>query len=158
MLRWDHKTLLSKVIHIFCGLPREVRPKFNCYLNSHQSVLRALISLIRGNRGNCICPRCLMPKSQLQNLRTKSDASRRVLLARVNDARHRSNITSARSIIYDKGYAVNSVAVDALLKEESWAANSVSPIEAIGSSNTQLSFRTRFRSASHTSASTCMSH
>jgi hypothetical protein len=112
--------------HIPRITPRSTPKILTAISTSHQTGPRALISLIRGNRGNCICPRCLIPKSQLQNLGTKTDASRRVSLARVDDARHRSNIMSARSIIYDKGYAVNSVAVDTLLKEESWAANSVS--------------------------------
>ena len=156
MLRWDQKTILSEDIHIFRGLPRKVRSILTNISSPHQTEPRALISLIR-TRGNCVCPRCLIPKSQLQNLGLKADASRRVSLARVDDARHRSNITSARSIIYDKGYAVNGAAVDAILKEESWTANSVSRIGVV-SSCTQHSIRTRFQSASHTSNSTCMLH
>jgi hypothetical protein len=50
----------------------------------------------------------------------------RTTRARKADARQMSKIATARSIIYDKGYAVNSRAVDTILKDESWVGNSVS--------------------------------
>jgi hypothetical protein len=56
----------------------------------------------------------------------KRDRTMRVSQARVDDDRHRAKIASARSIIYDKGYAVNSKPVENILKEQSLVANFVS--------------------------------
>ena len=50
----------------------------------------------------------------------------RTTLACKADLRQMSKITSARSIIYDKGYAVNSRAVNEILKAQSWVRNFVS--------------------------------
>jgi hypothetical protein len=63
--------------------------------------------------------------SRLHNLGMRADMRDREALKRVADARQLSNITSSRSIIYEQGYAVDSQAIDNILKEESWVGNIV---------------------------------
>jgi hypothetical protein len=63
--------------------------------------------------------------SRLHNLGMRADMRDREALKRVADARQLSNIASSRSIIYEKGYAVDSQAIDNILKEESWVGNIV---------------------------------
>jgi hypothetical protein len=92
--------------------------------HAHRACCRVLIALIR-NRGKCPCPRCLIPMSRLHNLGMRADMRDREALKRVADARQLSNITSSRSIIYEQGYAVDSQAIDNILKEESWVGNIV---------------------------------
>ena len=50
----------------------------------------------------------------------------RVALARVDDLDRQKKIETARSIIYDRDYAVNSEASEALLQEQSLVATEVS--------------------------------
>jgi hypothetical protein len=50
----------------------------------------------------------------------------RASLARVDDDRRKDKISAARSIIYDKNYAVNSAAVENILKQQSLVPTSVS--------------------------------
>jgi hypothetical protein len=47
------------------------------------------------------------------------DMSQRVTLARVDDIRHQNTIAIARNLIYEKNYAVDSKAIERLLKEQS---------------------------------------
>ena len=108
--------------------PITPRSEFYIYLLLNAFLLicpRALISLIRNN-GNRPCPRCLIPKSKLQNLGMKLDIKHRKSMARVIDHRQKQKITTARSIIYEKGYAVDCEAVENILKEQSLVPNNVS--------------------------------
>lgn len=50
----------------------------------------------------------------------------RVTLARVDDDANRRKVETARDIIYKKNYAVDSAAVEAILKGESLVPSSVS--------------------------------
>jgi hypothetical protein len=87
-------------------------------------LIRIILACIR-NRGNSPCPRCLIPKSRIRNLGMTLDMRQRLSLARVdNDARKRK-IQTARQIIHEKNYAVNSEAVENLLKDESLVPTSV---------------------------------
>ena len=56
----------------------------------------------------------------------KLDAKQRLSLARVDDERRQRKITTARSIIYEKKYALDSEAVEKILKEESLVPTLVS--------------------------------
>ena len=47
-------------------------------------------------------------------------------MARADDDARRRKVSTARAAIYDKGYAVNSEAVENLLKEESLVPTTVS--------------------------------
>jgi hypothetical protein len=53
------------------------------------------------------------------------DMRQRVTLARVDDDANRHRVETARDIIYKKNYAVDSTAVEAILKEESLVPSSV---------------------------------
>ena len=67
-----------------------------------------------------------MPLKIVHNLGTISDMKQRVALARVDDLDRQKKIETARSIIYDRDYAVNSEASEALLQEQSLVATKVS--------------------------------
>lgn len=78
---------------------------------------RVRLASIRQN-GKCACPRCLIPKSQFPELGTEADLGRRAMLIR-RDTNTRSKIQAARSLIYERNYAVNSTYVEDILKKES---------------------------------------
>jgi hypothetical protein len=80
---------------------------------------RILLTSIR-NRGICPCPRCYTPLSQLHNLGTAQDRRQRVSLARLDNNQRRSKVTAARKLIYSSNYAVDSAAIQRLLKDKSW--------------------------------------
>ena len=80
--------------------------------------IRILMAGIR-NLGICPCPRCQVPMSSVHHLGTRRDRSARISLMRVDDNQRRSKITSARNLIYGKNYAVDSSAIQRLLKEKS---------------------------------------
>jgi hypothetical protein len=86
---------------------------------------RILLSGIR-DKGHCACPRCLIPLERVRNLGMALDMKQRKTLARVDDEARRRKIDIAREIIYQKNYAVNSKAVETILKEQSLAPASVS--------------------------------
>ena len=88
-------------------------------------IFRVLLASIR-DKGRCPCPHCLMPLKKVHNLGTTSDMKQRQTLARVDDNSRRNKIKEARTIIYDKIYAVDNEAVENLLKEQSLVATNVS--------------------------------
>ena len=71
------------------------------------------------DKGLCPCPRCLVRTSEIPELGTAADRARRETSARHDDAERRDKVKTAVSLIYDKGYAVNSVHVENELKEQS---------------------------------------
>ena len=75
--------------------------------------------------GNCPCPRCLIPKDRTHQLATQRDQHQRKSLARVDNLQYRVKMTSAHEAIYEKNNAVNSKAVEDLLKTESLVPNQV---------------------------------
>jgi Plavaka transposase len=84
---------------------------------------RVLIATVR-NLGGCPCPRCLIPKDRIQNMGKPQDRTQRETLARSNDTR-RTMVSTARSLIYEKNYAVGSAPVEQILKSQSWVPTSV---------------------------------
>jgi hypothetical protein len=54
------------------------------------------------------------------------DMTRRISLARIDDIGRRSKVSTARKLIYEKDYAVDSAAVERLLKPQSLVPTSVS--------------------------------
>jgi hypothetical protein len=87
---------------------------------------RVLLSCIR-NLGNCPCPRCLIKKKHIPGLGTMVDGQRRARL-RTCDQNYQAKIETARKIIYEKGYVVNSKAVDRVIGSESSTPTRVSQI------------------------------
>jgi hypothetical protein len=63
----------------------------------------------------------------------KLDTKQRMSHARVDNDRQKQKIASARNIIYEKGYAVDSQTVDDILKDESWVPTFVSSNVVISS-------------------------
>jgi hypothetical protein len=87
--------------------------------------IRVLIATVR-NLGGCPCPRCLIPKERIQNMGRPQDRKQRETLARNNEKR-RNMVSTARSLIYDRNYAVGSAPVEHILKPQSWVPTSVKP-------------------------------
>lgn len=91
--------------------------------------VRVLVATIR-QLGGCPCPRCLIPTARLQNLGMSRDRQQRSTLARSNASRDQS-VATARSLVYERNYGVDSTAIELLLKPESWVPNSVSIISSL---------------------------
>ena len=111
-------------LHTQQTIQRSTSISYSCYLCSPLFWYRVLLATIR-NRGKCLCPRCLIPKPNISELGSTSDMERRRTLARVDSHAKRFDIQTARRIIYEKGYAVTSEAVEALLKDESLVPTAV---------------------------------
>ncbi|KAI0055695.1 hypothetical protein BV25DRAFT_1815207 [Artomyces pyxidatus] len=104
------------VIDCCDGVRRRFYPRIFTYSADYPE--KVILASIR-NLGRCPCPSCLITKDRIDKLGSPQDMQERQTLARVDDARRRSQISSARKIIYEKDYAVNSAAVERILKEES---------------------------------------
>ena len=79
---------------------------------------RVLIANIH-NLGICPCPRCLTPKSQIDDLGLNNNMQQQQLLACVDMEEQWSKVAAAHHIIYQEHYVVNIPQVEALLKDES---------------------------------------
>jgi hypothetical protein len=55
----------------------------------------------------------------------RRDMVQREKLARIDDANRRRRVTAARRIIYEENYAINSTAVEALLRDDSLVPTAV---------------------------------
>lgn len=94
---------------------------------------RIILASIR-NKGQCPCPRCLIPLVRVHNLGKTRDMQQRKSLARVDDEGRRRKVESAREIIYTKNYAVDSEPVENHLKDQSL-------VPTVVSTTRQASFR-----------------
>jgi hypothetical protein len=82
-------------------------------------LFRVLVAGIRF-LGEAPCPRCTIPKGAIGNLGTVADKRARLSLARIKTSeRSRKLVDKAIDLIYNKGYAVNSKAVEAILQKSS---------------------------------------
>lgn len=79
------------------------------------------------SKGARPCPRCLIPRERIHNLGKFRDRQQRSTLQRVADKNLKSQISTARELIYSskKNHAVNSEAVENLLKPHSLVPTSV---------------------------------
>jgi len=93
---------------------------------------RIILACIR-NKGNCPCPRCLIPLKRVQNLGQIRDRKERRSLARVDDDSRRHQVDLARGLIYEKGYVVNSVLVERILKNQSLTPTVVGANDSVSS-------------------------
>ncbi|KAG9082741.1 hypothetical protein FS749_006609 [Ceratobasidium sp. UAMH 11750] len=112
-----HAWFNGVVIMCADGIPRRVFPRIITYSADYPE--KVLIAAIRNN-GDCLCPRCLVKKSSASMVGTPHDANLRVVKRRVGNKRYRDKITQARDLIYKHGRSVQSQAVEALLKGESY--------------------------------------
>ena len=85
---------------------------------------RILIVSIR-NLGRCPCPRCLIPLDHVANMGMRRDMAQRKTLARIDNVKRRNRVEMARKMIYEKGYVVDSRAVEVLLQEDSLVPTAV---------------------------------
>ncbi|KAF8151198.1 hypothetical protein BJ912DRAFT_869512 [Pholiota molesta] len=104
------------VIQCCDGIKR--RFYFRIFAYSADYPEKILLSSIR-NMGSCPCPRCLIPKDRVHQVGTRRDKSQRSSLARVDNLMYKAKISSAREMIYEKNLAVDSAAVERLLKPQS---------------------------------------
>lgn len=75
--------------------------------------------------GGCPCPQCLIPMGRLHNLGMPRDRQQHATLAR-SDSLRSHLVSTARNLIYEKNHGVDSTAVEALLKPDSWVLTSMS--------------------------------
>lgn len=61
----------------------------------------------------------------MHNVGMAQDRTRRVSLARVDNNERRSKVIAARRLIYSSNYAVDSAAIQHLLKPKSWTPTTV---------------------------------
>ena len=98
-----------------CWLSWEVSGFFSfvdCWANPFD---RALLATIR-DKGLCPCPRCLVPKSKLDQTGTKRDSKFRLQ----NDRKYLfDHVLIARNAIYESAAAIAGAAVNRLLKATS---------------------------------------
>lgn len=97
------------------------------------------------NLGRCPCPRCLIPKDQVQNVATDSDMVQCQMSTHRDTVEHHNKIASARSLIYEKGYVVDTAQVEAKLKDESLVPTVVSIISEFINNAKQVFARMHFR-------------
>lgn len=86
---------------------------------------RVLVATIR-DLGPCPCPRCAIPKVRFIELATMNDMEARESMARHDTQDRQQKVADARALIFNQGYAVNSVHIEALLKNESLVPTEVS--------------------------------
>lgn len=81
-------------------------------------LIRVLIATIR-DLGDCPCVRCTIKKSQIREVGTPADMAIRTAQRRLDNEERQRKVDSARRLIYESGYVVNSDKVDKFLKSES---------------------------------------
>ena len=96
--------------------------------------------------GTCPCPRCLIKKEYIKGLGTKVDRQRRAKLRECNE-RYQAQVETAREIIYKKGYAVNSKAVNSVIGSESFTPTCMSRLAPIKMSAMLITLQSAFVSA-----------
>ena len=105
--------------------PEKLCPPFSAGLNIDVILFtRILLASIR-NLGQCPCPRCLVTMSSVHKLGMRSDMRQRTSNTRKDNACRQSKVISARRLIHEKNYSVNSAAIEGLLKDESLVPTSV---------------------------------
>jgi Plavaka transposase len=79
-----------------------------------------MLMLSLRDKGICPCPHCLTPKNAISQLGKKRDHARQEMHARSDTPPLHTDIVLACQLIYDQtGYAVNSKAVNDILKPQS---------------------------------------
>lgn len=127
-----------------------------------QKFHRILIASIR-NLGRCPCPRCLIPLDRVANMGMRRDMAQRRTLARIDDVKRRDRIETAREKIYEKGYVVDSRAVEDLLQEDSLVPTAVRAFSTMIDFNAHAFSECIFKQASgiwfqHVRHARCGSH
>ena len=80
------------------------------------------------NLGRCPCPHCLIPLDHVANMGMRQDMAQCRTLAQIDNVKQRNRVEMAREKIYEKGYVVDSKAVEAFLQEDSLVPTAVCAI------------------------------
>ena len=115
-------THLSKNIHVFCRLSREVSSAISACFSLWLIVFRVLLATIR-DQGLYPCLRCLVPNTKLDQLRLVADMKTRIQKYHVYPT---NAVKKARDTIYNFTDPVNGTIVQQLLKGTSTVPTSVS--------------------------------
>ena len=67
----------------------------------------------------CPCPRCLLLKSKIPGIGSKSDTRDRLKLVRVDSESRHHRVESARRLLFEKGVNITSTQIKNILDEES---------------------------------------
>jgi len=67
----------------------------------------------------CPCPRCLLLKSRIPMIGSKTDSKRRISLARVDSEDRRKKIELARKLMFEAGVNITSSKIDDVLRPTS---------------------------------------
>ncbi|KAF7422998.1 hypothetical protein PC9H_011162 [Pleurotus ostreatus] len=113
-----HAYIHGLAVKCFDGILRLLFPRFFTYGADYpEKVLLATIKYL----GGCPCPRCLIAKANIRNLGMKRDLLARTRLnqLRIDSARIRAQIETARKHLFAAGALVNGTKVDGLLKKDS---------------------------------------
>jgi hypothetical protein len=86
-------------------------------------IVRVLLATIR-DQGLCPCPRCLVPKSKLDQVGRITDTKNRINKARIYPA---DAVNKAWKMIYDQGIPITGAAIQRLLKNTSTVPTLVRP-------------------------------
>ena len=70
----------------------------------------------------CPCPQCLLLKSQIPRIGSKSDTKDRLKLVCVDSESRRKAVDSARKLLFEKGVNITSTRIKGILDRESLTA------------------------------------
>ncbi|KIM65445.1 hypothetical protein SCLCIDRAFT_22648 [Scleroderma citrinum Foug A] len=104
------------VCQCYDGIYRRLYPHIFTYSADYPE--KVLIATIH-NMGECLCPRCLIPKSRVHQIATARDILHRKVFARCDTKERRDKVATARQLIYEKHYAVHTPQFEELLKDKS---------------------------------------
>ncbi|KAJ3750342.1 hypothetical protein DFH05DRAFT_1388622, partial [Lentinula detonsa] len=113
------------VIKCFDAVERRVYPRFFTYSADYPE--KVLLATIR-DLGSCPCPRCLVPKSSLDQMGSKRDIKLREKICTFLV----DKVMRARQWIYNEGIKIRGSAVERLLKETSSVPTLNAFVERLG--------------------------
>ncbi|KAG2051220.1 hypothetical protein BDR06DRAFT_983647 [Suillus hirtellus] len=106
-----------RIVILCCNsITQRFYPRIFTYLADYPE--KVLIATVR-NLGGCPCPCCLIPKKHIQNMGKPQDRIQCRTLA-CSNAKQRTMVSTAQSLIYEKNFVVRSAPVEQILKSQSW--------------------------------------
>lgn len=121
---WSGECTLASLLIRQTILRSACKSPYPSYSFADDECGRVLLANIRGDKGLCPCPRCLIPKDKFDLTGQKINTANRKKQERKYPT---SKITAARDSVYRLGKGVTSKAVDGLLKAASYVPVMVSP-------------------------------
>jgi len=118
MCRWGLLACLSMIFHLLCWLSREVSHIFLCTDYQFDESCRTLLATIK-YLAKCPCPQCLVEKSNISELGTRSDMESRRTRIWCDTMAHKRKVERVRRLIYKCGMNLGSATVGKVLAPES---------------------------------------